>query len=135
LNALAYIPARDLYGNLTSGTNNTDSSISSISGTSYNKSSTTNGTQLQIAAWNAVYNAAVTIRTSTAAGAPITIYTIGYTGDGGTDDGLLQDVANDPNANSYVSTQPNGHYYVASNKAQIQAALANIASSILRLSQ
>ena len=65
----------------------------------------------------------------------ITIYTIGYTGNGGTDDGLLKRLANTVDSTSYDSTQPVGQYYPASNADGIAKAMATIMSSVLRLAQ
>jgi len=68
---------------------------------------------------------------------PITIYTIGYTGDTGVDDALLKRLANDPTATGYVSdgSQQVGKYYQASDAAGIGAAMNAIMSSVLRLAQ
>jgi Flp pilus assembly protein TadG len=68
---------------------------------------------------------------------PITIYTIGYTGNTGVDDALLRRLANDPTASGYVSngTQQVGKYYSASDAAGIGAAMNDIMSSVLRLAQ
>jgi hypothetical protein len=143
LSALKQLPPYDIYGNLTSGTAYTNSTgtsdannaIKSIAYAPTTNTSVNSGDQWQVAAWNAVYNAANTIRSSAAAGNPITIYTIGYTGDGGTDAGLLTAVANDVSGGTYNSAQPQGHYYEASTIAAISAALQNIQGQTLRLSQ
>ena len=140
LGALYQIPPTDIYGNSTQGANFVNSTGTSDAGTAIKSINYTgvpnSGDQLQVAAWNAVDNAATTIRTSSLAGYPITIYTIGYTPDGGTDAGLLMRVANDRGAQpAYITTQPIGHYYEANIPADILAAEEAIASQILRLSQ
>jgi len=68
---------------------------------------------------------------------PITIYTIGYTGNTGVDDALLKRLANTTDATGYVSdgTQQVGKYYPASDTAGIGAAMGDIMSSVLRLAQ
>ena len=63
----------------------------------------------------------------------IVIYAIGYTGNGGCDDGLLKRVANDKSAAGYDSTQRTGIYVSASNKQGLADAFNMIASAILRL--
>ena len=68
----------------------------------------------------------------------ITIYTIGYTGDGGTDYGLLQKVANmaASSANGYSTynnAEPAGLYIQASNTTALSNAFSSIATAILRL--
>ncbi len=104
-----------------------------------------------IAAWSATDNIGYNMRTdSNQSGRgdgtniydtnhhmPITIYTIGYTGTGGVDDALLKRLANTPDATGFVSdgTQQIGKYYPASDAAGIGAAMGDIMSSVLRLSQ
>jgi hypothetical protein len=63
------------------------------------------------------------------------IYVIGYTGNGGCDDGLLTRVANDKSAVGYDPTQPTGQYYSASNAAELADAYNKLASDLLRLSK
>ncbi len=65
----------------------------------------------------------------------IQIYVIGYSGNGGCDDGLLKRVANDINAAGYDSTQPRGKYYSAANGAELAAAYEQLASDLLRLAR
>ena len=65
----------------------------------------------------------------------IQIYVIGYSGNGGCDDGLLKRVANDINAAGYDSTQPRGKYYSASDGASLDAAYNQLASDLLRLAR
>ena len=71
---------------------------------------------------------------------PITIYTIGYTGNGGTDGGLLTKIANIAgcSVNGYscaINTQKQGLYAQASNASEIAQAFNTILTAILRLSQ
>jgi Flp pilus assembly protein TadG len=102
------------------------------------------GQQLNIAAWNAVDNAANRIRSDTNLNA--TIYTIGYSGNGGTDDVLLARVANDPgqggyptasptHSNGYNSAQRAGQYFPASDANAISNAFAKIAGILLNISR
>jgi Flp pilus assembly protein TadG len=107
--------------------------------------------QWQLASWDVVDNAASAARqdinfsnrNETVTGsAPmkITIMTVGYTGDGGTDAGLLSKIANVPNClfNTFgctMSTQPTGVYIPANNAADLDTAFTTLMSTILRLSQ
>ena len=97
-----------------------------------------------LAMWNSVDNAAARIRTDvnkpnrvgdTDPVMKIGFEVLGYTGNGGIDDGLLKRVANDPGAVGFVSAQPNGKYYEADNTTQMAAAMNAIAADILRLSR
>jgi hypothetical protein len=65
----------------------------------------------------------------------IQLYVIGYSGNGGCDDGLLKRVANDINAAGFDSTQPRGRYYSAANGADLAAAYEQLASDLLRLAR
>jgi len=64
-----------------------------------------------------------------------TIYTIGYEGDGGVDQGLLLRIANDKSSSSYNGAQATGMYIPASNTSALATAFTTIASAILRLSK
>jgi hypothetical protein len=71
---------------------------------------------------------------------PITIYTIGYTGSGGTDYGLLQKIANVQGCkvnglSCYNNNQPAGLYVQASDKTALANAFSAIATAILRLAR
>jgi hypothetical protein len=91
--------------------------------------------------WNAAFNAAKSARTdanyANRAGDTqpmnIAIYTIGYTNNAGTDQGLLQAIANDKNSPVYSASQPTGLYLVASNPTSLADAFTVVASAILRL--
>jgi len=143
------IPGIDRYGNATTGSGYRNSHI-----TGGSTSSVYNGTDLDLnredvdyhwglAIWNTVDNAANNIRNDSNLGnragdtqnMKIQIFTIGYTGNGGCDDGLLKRVANDPSSSSFSTTQQRGHYYSASDSDGLAAAFAQVASSMLRLSQ
>jgi hypothetical protein len=145
------IPAADRYGNATTGTGYRNSHIVDSSGS---VSSVYNGTDLNrntfnrdyhwgLAIWNSVDNTAnairndvnLTNRSGDAQNMAIQIFTIGYLGNGGTDDGLLKRVANDTSSTSFSSTQPRGRYIPASDSVALANAFAQVASSVLRLSQ
>ena len=65
----------------------------------------------------------------------IYIYTIGYQGDGGTDNELLRRLANESDATSYNSTQPVGQYVQAWTTSDLVAAFSTVAGAILRLAK
>jgi Flp pilus assembly protein TadG len=66
----------------------------------------------------------------------IAIYAIGYTGGGyAVDEVLLKRVANDPSSNVFNTNQQTGLYVPATSEAEMAAAFADVASSLLRLSQ
>ena len=148
---LTKIPPIDRYGNSLTGTGYTNSHIVTSSGS---VSSIYNGTALDVtqvnrdyhwglAIWNAVDSAAARIRADTnLANRPgdtqnmaIQIFTIGYLGNGGSDDGLLRRVANDSSSSSFTATQPRGRYIPASDTAGLADAFNTVASSLLRLAQ
>jgi hypothetical protein len=143
LNDLTKFPSPDLYGTATTGSNyqhsliDTGTSTYSPNTTSANFSSPTSGYSLAAAAWNATDNIAFTIRANNTMN-PIKIITIGYSGNGGVDSGLLYSVANDNStggAYNYQSSQAVGKYYKVNNSAQLQDAFNQVASSLMRLSQ
>jgi hypothetical protein len=146
------IPALDYWGNSTTGTGYTQSDIvqnghaaspsSVFDGRAYNATviagtanADTVSYHLQLAIWNAVDAAGLRIRT--VAEPRIAIYTIGYEGTDGVDQGLLRRVANDPRSSSYVSppTQEQGMYVSAKNAAELQSAFVRVASELLRLAK
>jgi Mg-chelatase subunit ChlD len=146
------IPTTDLWGNAlqTGGYTNSHitggSSTSTYTGTAGRWDATGAGQEYNwgLAMWNAVDNAAKSIRTDanlagrtgdTSGNMNIQIYVIGYTGNGGCDDGLLKRVANDKSAAGYNSTQTTGQYYSASNGAELADAYNKLASDLLRLSR
>ena len=147
---VARIPNADYYGNslITSGYTNSSITGGGAVTSIYDGSTALSQTTMKdyhwgLAMWNAVDNAAVNIRTdankANRAGdtntMSIQIFTIGYTGNGGTDDGLLKRVANDKLSSSYDATQPTGQYIQATNTTALANAFSTIASEILRLSK
>ena len=95
-----------------------------------------------LAAWNAADNAGYRIRTDVnragrgdTQSMPITIYTIGYLGSGGLDDGLLKRISNDTTSSSYDASQGTGVYIPAADQAQLDAAFNKVSGMILRLSR
>ncbi|MGA3019147.1 MAG: Tad domain-containing protein [Bryobacteraceae bacterium] len=160
LSNLSAIPSFDKYGypltaNMTGGVAGYklsqiigDSSATSIYESSHGDFNTTDPTkayQWGLAGWDEVDNVAQAIRSDSnyanrgeTSPVPITIYTIGYTGNGGTDSGLLQKIANVAacNVNGYacsVSGQQQGIYAQASNADEISNAFNIILTAILRL--
>lgn len=145
------IPSLDAYGNSMTGTGYRSSHIVDSGGS---VSSIYNGTDLDqtkvnrdyhwgLAIWNSVDNTANAIRNDAnlanragdSQNMAVQIFTIGYLGNGGTDDGLLKRVANDPASTSFDATQPRGRYIPASDSVALANAFAQVASSVLRLSQ
>ena len=163
LNNLSAIPSVDKYnyplgmntnpsgaGNgykLSSFVNNPNGATSLYTGTAFVFNKPTDAYQWGLAAWNEVDNVAEAIRSDSnyptrgeTSPMPITIYTIGYTGNGGTDSGLLQKIANvyGCNVNGYScvnTTQKQGLYAQASNADEISNAFNTILTAILRLSR
>jgi len=157
LSNLSKIPSYDKYGyglgpngsgyQLSALVNNPNGKTSVYNGTAFNTSSKTNYYQWGLAAWDEVDQVAQAIRTDAnyanrsgdTSPMPITIYTVGYTGNGGTDYGLLEKIANIQgcSVNSiscYTDTQQAGIYIQASNKTALANAFSVIATAILRLS-
>jgi Flp pilus assembly protein TadG len=148
---LSRIPSKDLYGNVMTGVSGyTNSHIvgnpnttTVYNGTGLNTSQVTNAYHWGLAIWNAVDSAASRIRADANQGGrpgdlqnmAVAIYAIGYTGNGGVDDGLLKRVSNDKTSTSYNATQQTGRYIPASDKNQLANAFDTLASIILRLSQ
>ena len=155
---LSFIPSFDKYGwaltaNMTGGV--AGYNLSAIVGDpnttkinsagDFDVSQPSQAYQWGLAGWNEVDNVAQAIRTDanyTGRGETspmaITIYTIGYTGNGGTDAGLLQKIANvascKVNGNSCsISTQQQGIYAQASDADSISNAFNVILTAILRL--
>jgi len=152
LNDLQTIPTKDAWGNLMNTTDYTDSEVLNTSGNVVNPNPIYNGTGLNmtqtgsayhwgLAMWNSAYQAANNIRSdsnlpnrpSDTQSMNIAIYTIGYTGNAGIDQGLLRDIANDKSAASYDATQPTGMYVPATNPTALANAFTTVASAILRL--
>jgi hypothetical protein len=84
---------------------------------------------------NALDNAAAYVRNdSTAVGLDVVTYSIGLGGPGQAEDALLRRIANVPESTIYDATKPTGMYVYAADASQLQAAFAQLASDILRLS-
>jgi Flp pilus assembly protein TadG len=156
LNNLSAIPSIDVHGYslspngngylVSAFTGSPTGATSIYNGTAFSASNPTNAYQWGLAAWDEADQAAEAIRTDanyahrTGDTVPMntTIYTIGYTGNGGTDYGLLQKLANvsGSSANGY-STYNNaenaGLYIQASNTTELANAFSTIATAILRL--
>ena len=152
---LGTIPQYDMYGNalqpagqpyhyshLTSNSNNATSIYKQ--GIELNPANTTNDYHWALACWNATDSAARNIltdanyanRTGDAVDKmKITIYVIGYLGNNGVDDGLLKRIANDPLANGYDKTLPQGMYVAATDRDGLAAAFNKVATALLRLAK
>ncbi len=147
--SLSAIPHYDMWGNDLRTSNYKYShvvggSVSSIyTGTNLNPSQKSNNYHWGLAIWNAADSAAYAARTDSnmpnrpgdTQNMAIAIYTIGYTGNGGTDDGLLRRIANDKSASGYDAGQPTGLYVQASDSGTLSTAFSTIAAAILRLAQ
>ncbi len=133
LTDLRQIPRFDYYGNSTSGTAYTYSALD-YNGTAYDPTRPTIGYQLALASWNATDNVGQTIRSQSIMN-PVAIYTIGYTGDGGTDAPLLKRLANTQDSTSYDATQQTGLYIEITSADQLTAAFKAVASNLLRLAR
>ena len=132
---------------LSSFVGNPHGATSLYTGTAFSTTDASSSYQWGLASWDEVDNVAEAIRSDSnyasrgeANPMPITIYTIGYTGNGGTDAGLLQKIANvfGCNVNGYScvnTTQKQGKYAQAANASQISDAFNTILTAILRLSQ
>lgn len=162
---LTQLPTTDLWGNAINNTNYTNSHFVDSSGNTMSPNPTYPGTigtaldrnianwtsvalsnyHFTLAAWNAADSAGLRIRTDAnrniaggradSQAMAFTIYTIGYLGSGGLDEGLLKRIANDTTSSSYVASQGTGLYIPAANQAQLDAAFQKVAAMILRLSR
>ena len=134
LGDLKQIPANDYYGDSTSdGTAYQNSVLYSNFSTAYSSTNLSNGYHLGIACWNATDNAAKRILGNT--NLNVTIFTIGYTGDGGVDTDLLKRVANTKDSTNHNSSWQTGIYVAASDTNGLAVAFQTVASAILRLAQ
>ncbi|MBS1856019.1 MAG: VWA domain-containing protein [Acidobacteria bacterium] len=158
LSNLSKIPSFDKYG-YSLGPNGNGYKISAIvnnpnltsiyNGTAFSTTNPTSAYQWGLASWNDADNVAEAIRSDanyanrpgdTGGPMSITIYTVGYTGNGGTDYGLLQKLANVQGCSvngfsCYKNTQPSGIYVQASDKTALANAFSVIATAILRLAR
>jgi Flp pilus assembly protein TadG len=139
---LASIPPYDYYNTSTNGNAYTlatlnlqdGSSTQPYAGMVYDATALTNGNTGAIAAWNTTDNIGQIIRSQNAM-QPIAIYTIGYSGDGGTDATLLKRLANTQDSTSYNSAQQTGFYVQVNSADQLGAAFSTIAGQLLRLAK
>ncbi|MEO8368628.1 MAG: vWA domain-containing protein [Candidatus Solibacter sp.] len=146
------IPLQDMWGNRMDTTNYTESEVLTSAGAIRTPNPIYNGTALTqtnevaaydwgLAIWNATYQAANNIRNDTnivnrpgdVQNMAVAIYTIGYTGAAGVDQGLLRAIANDKSAASYNPNQPTGMFVPASDSTALANAFTIVASAILRL--
>jgi hypothetical protein len=134
LNDLKQIPPNDYYGDSTNdGTAYQASVLYSNFKTTYSSTNLSNGYHLGIACWNATDNAAQRILADT--NLNVTIYTIGYTGDGGVDTALLNRVANTKDSSNHNSNWQTGLYVAAADTNGLAVAFQSVASAILRLAR
>jgi hypothetical protein len=146
------IPSKDAYGNSMGGTSYTNSQVVDDTGSVVTPNPVYSGTALDLtqkasayhwglAMWNSVYNTANNIRSDSnlanrsgdTTNMSIAIYTIGYLGNGGLDQGLLRAVSNDKSSATYNSAQPTGMFVPATNPTALANAFTIVASAILRL--
>ncbi len=137
---LAKIPDHDIYGNPTGGLAFKNSQL--YDGKKYWYPNTGNydantpatGYNIAAASWNSLDAMGNTIRSQNFM-KQVQIFCIGYSGNGGTDVGLLNRLANVPASTSYDKTQSKGQVYLVNDADQLQAAFSQVASSVLRLAQ
>jgi hypothetical protein len=147
---LKQVPNIDGWGNSMDGTAYTNSAVYDSSGSiatpyigALDHTQVVNPADWALAAWNETDTTANNIRNDSnrvnragdTQNMMPTIYTIGYEGDGGVDQGLLLRIANDKSSSSYNGAQATGMYIPASNTSALATAFTTIASAILRLSK
>jgi hypothetical protein len=140
------IPAKDFYGDSTTGVTSgsyhtTDYQLSEIWGGECNNGHRANtqdltlvgdACQVGLASWNATDMAGKKIREDTTL-TPV-IYTMGFTGNGGIDAGLMQRLSNIKGASAvYSPTQTGGLFLPVHVPADIAPAFQTLLSEILRL--
>ncbi|HTP32133.1 MAG TPA: pilus assembly protein TadG-related protein [Candidatus Acidoferrales bacterium] len=111
--------------------------------TTFDEKQYTSGTHWSLAFWNAVDSAGNRIRsdanlanrTGDTQNMAVAIYVIGYSGNGGIDQGLLKRVANDKTCSTYNSAQPTGLFVLAGNVTALQNAFNTVYTAILRLAR
>jgi hypothetical protein len=134
LDDLRQIPPQDYWGNSTSdGTAYQASVLYNNFHTAYSSTNLDTGYHLGIACWNATDNAAKRILADT--NLNVTIYTIGYTGDGGVDTELLKRIANTKDSSNHTVSWQTGQYVAASDTNGLALAFQTVASAILRLAK
>jgi len=152
-NNLNAIPSYDKYGYSLSANGNgykvsaivNGATTSTYNGTAFSTSDPSSAYQWGLAGWDEVDNVAEAIRSDSnyttrgdTSPMSVTIYTVGYTGNGGTDYGLLEKVANVSGCSingysCYNNTEQAGLYIQASNTTELANAFSTIATAILRL--
>lgn len=144
---LRSFPIQDVYGNATNTIDYRNSKIYHKIGKSLDMTAVTNAYQVGLVSWNAVYNAAKTIRSDTSL-KPV-IFCIGYEAGDELDRSLMKRIVNtntgfrtwaqDPKgqylSSDYDPTSTRGSYFEASEAGSISAAFQQVASEVLRLSQ
>ena len=134
LDDLRQIPPQDYWGNSTSdGTAYQASVLYNNFKTTYSSTNLDNVYHLGIACWNATDNAAKRILADT--NLNVTIFTIGYTGDGGVDTALLKRIANTKDSTNHTSSWQTGLYEAAADTNGLALAFQTVASAILRLAK
>jgi hypothetical protein len=134
LNDLAQIPPNDYWGDSTSDGTAYQASVAYANfNTAYSSTNLSNGYHLTIACWNATDNAGKRILADT--NLNVTIFTIGYTGDGGVDTALLKRIANTKDSSNHTASWQTGQYVAASDTNGLAVAFQTVASAILRLAQ
>jgi uncharacterized protein YegL len=141
MNSSAYLNSVfvDSSGNAVSASNNPILANGHI----FNKANVYKGIDWVQAQWNAADSAGQRIRSDVNlinrtgdTQLPIYIYTIGFLGDGGADQGLLARIANDKTlSSSYDSSTLAGNYYPATNSVALHNAFETVAATILRLAK
>ncbi|SPE31540.1 conserved exported hypothetical protein [Candidatus Sulfopaludibacter sp. SbA3] len=156
-NDLKQIPNIDAYGNVMNSSaylnsiyvDGTGKAVAASSneildkGHTLNVNSINSGIDWAQAEWNAAFSAGQRIRQdinlANRAGdskLPIYIYTIGFLGDGGADQGLLASIANDKvQSPTYDSSTLSGVYIPATDPDALHNAFQTIAATILRLAK
>src|SRR5262249_50183272 len=130
---LSKIPAKDMYGTLTSGTAWNNSLLYTTYGVNYDSTKPSNGYHVGLASWNLVDNVAKSILADTTMS--IAIYCIGYTGNGGVDSKLLKRAANTLDSGAHNINWQTGLYVPANDSVALQNAFNTVASEILRLAK
>ena len=128
-------PDTDLFGN---ATDLFSSAVINDSGTSQSASLSKNASGLiditpenaRLISMSTTFDAARKVR---AAG--ITLYTIGLDGNGGVDNEMLAQMANDPSSSTFNPGEPVGRYAYAADAGQLAAAFNSIKSELLRIAQ
>ena len=133
---IAYVPATDLYGNVTTGYQSFAGGDTYPSGNPYvGQIRVDTPTAIVTASVNAADNQATTIRND--ANLVPVIYAIGL---GGTsaepiDATFMERVSNDPRSPIYNSAKPAGEYFYSPTATDLGGVFQQVASEILRISQ